>query len=98
MLYWRKEHKRKEEGQEKDPDQEEVIQLAGTGNEELVGEMAALENLGLANGGKLEVEVYFVLEVQVAGKGAGYSRKVEVGPEETMEVIEDRVSFFRMFK
>jgi len=27
--------------------------------------MASLENLGLQNGGKLEVEVYFILEVQV---------------------------------
>lgn len=32
------------------------------------------------------------------GKGAGYNQKVEVGPEEIMEVIEDRVPFFRMFK
>ena len=39
-----------------------------------------------------------MIEVSVAGKGAGYSRKVEVGPEENMDVIEDRVSFFRMFK
>lgn len=67
-------------------------------NEELVGEMASLETLGLASGGKLEVEVFFTIEVQVQGKGAGYNHKVEVGPEETMDVIEDRVSFFRMFK
>lgn len=32
------------------------------------------------------------------GKGAGYNHKVEVGPEEVMDVIETRVSFFRMFK
>ncbi len=60
--------------------------------------MASLEVLGLNNGGKLLVEVYFNLEVQVQGKGAGYNHKVEVGPEEVMDVIETRVSFFRMFK
>jgi len=41
----------------------------GDGNggqeEELIGEMASLEVLGLQNGGKLYVEVYFNLEVQV---------------------------------
>lgn len=60
--------------------------------------MASLENLGLADGGKLEVEVYLTIEVQVQGKGAGYNNKVEVGPEEVLEVIEQRVSFFRMFR
>jgi len=61
--------------------------------------MASLETLGLQNGGKLEVQVYFNLEVQVQGKGAGYNVKnVEVGPEETMDVIETRVSFFRLFR
>ena len=32
------------------------------------------------------------------GKGAGYNNKVEVGPEELIDVLEQRVSFFRMFK
>lgn len=66
--------------------------------EELVGEMASLETLGIANGSKLEVEVYFTIEVLVPGKGAGYNQKIEVGPEEVLGVIEDRVSFFRIFK
>ena len=57
-----------------------------------------MENLGLADGGKLEVEVFLTIEVQVQGKGAGYNHKVEVGPEEVLDVIEERVSFFRMFK
>ena len=47
--------------------------------------MASLENLGLADGGKLEVEVYLTIEVQVQGKGAGYNNKVEVGPEEVQD-------------
>lgn len=66
--------------------------------EELLGEMASLETLGLQLGGQLEVEVYFTIEVQVQGKGLGYNNKVEVGPDENMDVIEERVSFFRMFK
>ena len=71
---------------------------ANDGPEELIGEMASLETLGLQNGGKVEVEVFFKLDVQVQGKGVGYNDKVEVGPEETMDVIETRVSFYRMFK
>ena len=59
--------------------------------------MASLEALGLQNGGKLEVLVYFNLDVSVHGKGRGYQRVVEVGPEEPMDVIETRVSFVRMF-
>jgi hypothetical protein len=59
--------------------------------------MASLEALGLQNGGKLEVEVYFSIEISVQGKGTGYNNKVEVGPEETMDVIETRVSFYRLF-
>ena len=41
--------------------------------EELVGEMASLETLGLVNGSKLEVEVYLTIDVSVPGKGAGYN-------------------------
>ena len=35
--------------------------------------------------------------MSVHGKGRGYQRVVEVGPEELMDVIESRVSFVRMF-
>ena len=60
--------------------------------------MASLETLGLHNGGKLEVEVYFSIEVSVNGAGAGYQLQVEVGPEESMDTIENRVFFFKMFR
>ena len=59
--------------------------------------MASLETLGLQNGGKLEVEVFFNLEVSVEGKGQGYHELIEVGPEEPMDSIEHRVYFFKMF-
>lgn len=36
---------------------------ADEGPEELIGEMASLEALGLQNGGKLEVEVFFCVDV-----------------------------------
>ena len=65
--------------------------------EQLLGEMASLETLGLQDGSKLEVEVYFSIEVSVEGKGAGYTVNIEVGPEEKMEAIENRVYFFKMF-
>ena len=59
--------------------------------------MASLETLGLDKGGKIEALVYFSIEVSVFGKGAGYTAKVEVGPEESMDVLETRVSFYRLF-
>lgn len=43
------------------------------------------------------MEVYFTIEVSVEGKGAGYQQNVEVGPEEPMDSIENRVYFFKMF-
>ena len=64
----------------------------------LSGDMASCDTLGLGNGGKLEVEVYFNLELSVDGRGAGYINNVEVSPEETMDTLEHRVSFFKMFK
>ena len=66
--------------------------------EMLIGEMASLETLGLQNGGRLEVEVYFSIEVSVQSAGAGYNVVVEVGPEETMDTIESRVAWFKMFR
>jgi hypothetical protein len=64
----------------------------------LSGDMASCDTLGLGNGGRLEVEVYFNLELSVDGRGAGYINNVEVSPEETMDTLEHRVSFFKMFK
>lgn len=34
--------------------------------------MSTLKDLGLENGGKVEAEVYFTLEVSVTGKGSNY--------------------------
>ena len=59
--------------------------------------MASLETLGLQNGGKLEVEVFFIIEVSVEGKGASYNNQIEVGPEEPMDILEHRLHFFNMF-
>lgn len=64
----------------------------------MIGEMASLETLGLQNGGQLEVEVFFNIEVSVDGRGAGYQINVEVAPEEVMDTIENRVFFFKMFR
>ena len=46
---------------------------ANDGPEELIGEMASLETLGLQNGGKVEVEVFFKLDVFPAAR-PGHAR------------------------
>ena len=59
--------------------------------------MSNLESMGLASGGKVEVEVYFTIEVAVVGKGSGYSTTIEVSPNETMDVLRSKVSFLKIF-
>lgn len=76
------------EGEDKPSDEREL----------LMGDMAGLETLKLVDGSRLEVEVYFSLEVSVDGRGGGYQINVEVGPEETMDTIENSVFFFKMFR
>lgn len=83
------------ENKEKNGDGEEQ---PSNERELMIGDMAACDTLGLGNGGKLEVEVYFNLELSVDGRGAGYSSNVEVSPEETMETLEHRVEFFKQIK
>lgn len=39
------------------------------GKELLMGDMSSLETLGLQNGGRLEVEVYFTIDMSVQGVG-----------------------------
>lgn len=59
--------------------------------------MATLSEMGLRHGGKIEVELVFGLSVSVPGKGASYRQSIEVGPNEKMEVIRDRVPFYHIF-
>ena len=61
------------------------------------GELASVETLGLMDGSKLEVEVYFTIEVAVDGVGNNYRENLEVSPEEKMESILSRVGFCKMF-
>jgi len=35
--------------------------------------------------------------VTVLGKGSGYQTTIEVSPNETMEAVRSRVSFFKIF-
>lgn len=103
-----KEDPEAENDDEKPPeDAQEVKPVAGEDNdgdeegeylELLIGEMASLESLGLREGSNLDVEVYFNLEVSVPGKGSSYSTKIEVMPDEYLGVLEQRVSFFSLFK
>ena len=61
------------------------------------GELASVETLGLIDGSKLEVEVYFTIDVSVDGMGNSYRQNLEVSPEEKMESILSRVGFCKMF-
>ena len=53
--------------------------------------------MGLRHGGRVEVELVFGIKVSVAGKGSTYRQAIEVGPNEKMEVIRNRVPFFHIF-
>lgn len=44
------------------------------------------------------MEVYFNVEISVLGKGSQFRLLLEVDPEEKMEVIETRVSFYSMLR
>ena len=61
------------------------------------GELASVETLGLMDGSKLEVEVFFTIDVSVDGMGNSYRDNLEVSPEEKMESILSRVGFCKMF-
>jgi len=63
----------------------------------LIGNMSTLSECGLRNGGKVEVELVFGVNVTVSGKGGGYKARVEVSPNENMDVIRNRVTFFKLF-
>jgi uncharacterized Zn finger protein len=59
--------------------------------------MSTLSECGLRNGGKVEVELIFGVTVIVSGKGNGFKSRVEVSPNETMDVLRNRVLFFKLF-
>ena len=46
----------------------------------------------------MEIEVYFNIEVSVPGKGSSYITKIEVSPDDLLDILETQVSFFNMFK
>ena len=50
------------------------------------------------DGSKLEVEIFFTIDVSVDGMGKTYRQALEVSPEEKMDTILSRVGFCRMFQ
>lgn len=62
------------------------------------GDLASVETLGLMDGSKLEVEIFFTIDVSVDGMGKTYRQALEVSPEEKMDTILSRVGFCRMFQ
>lgn len=65
--------------------------------EELMGEMSSLQQLGLANGGRVEVQIYLVLDVNVEGKGSGFAQKVEMAPSEPLSNLMEKFTQYRLF-
>lgn len=59
--------------------------------------MLTLSEMGLRHGGRVEVELVFSIQISVLGKGSTYRKIIEVGPNEKMDVIRNRVHFFHMF-
>jgi hypothetical protein len=45
----------------------------------------------------VEIETYLKVYFAVAGKGSSYVTSIEVSPNETMDVIRQRVPFYKMF-
>jgi hypothetical protein len=62
--------------------------------EEILTSMTLLQDMGLRWGGQVEVELIFSLSVSVANKGAGYQLKLDVSPNDKMDVLRSKVHFF----
>lgn len=65
--------------------------------EELTGEMSTLQDLGLQNGGRVEIQIYQVLDFNVEGKGSGFAQKVEMVPSEPLSNLTEKVAQYRLF-
>jgi len=63
-------------------------------NEMIVEDMETVRDLQIE---KVDVEVFITLEFSVAGKGSSYAIKIDVNPNETLEIIRTRVPFYKMF-
>lgn len=65
---------------------------------ELLDDKISVEQAGLTEAGSsVDVEVGFKVTVDVHGKGKDYSVSVDVRLEEPIEVLKERVHFFKMF-
>lgn len=56
-----------------------------------------IQDLDIIDKSKIEVELFMRLTVSVMNKGSGYVNKIEVSPDETMDVLRQKVPSFRMF-
>ena len=63
----------------------------------LDSESELIQDLGIEDGSKIEVELFIRLIVSVMGKGSGYVNQIEVSPEESLDVLRQRVPFFKLF-
>ena len=63
-------------------------------NEMIVWDMDSVRDLQID---KVDVEVFITLHFSVAGKGSSYAISIDVNPNETLEIIRTRVTFYKMF-
>jgi len=59
--------------------------------------MSTLQELGLQNGGRVEIQIYQVLDFNVEGKGSGFASKVEMFPSEPLSNLMEKVVQYRLF-
>lgn len=64
---------------------------------QLTNDMCSLENLGLSNQSKLDIQLFMSINISVPRKGKGYQLDIEVAPLECMDVLKSKVHFFRQF-
>jgi hypothetical protein len=75
-----------------------IIQIFFKGTE-LDDEKASIEQAGLLEAeASVDIEIRYKMTVDVHGKGKDYASFVEVRLEEPLEVIREKVHFFKMFQ
>lgn len=70
-----------------------AIRLYANG-EALFSDMDFVKDLDIQ---KVEAEVFFTINIQVAGMGPQYKKQIEVSPNDTLEQIRIKANFYQLF-
>jgi len=60
----------------------------------LLSDMEHVKDLMLE---RIDVELFYTLQIQVEGMGGQYQRSIEVSPQDTVDQIRHKVPFFSLF-